>query len=420
MQRLQLVRVIVIKLEISFIHILKDKIVNFILGIIASLVANLFTYGFNLEKRNRSKRVFIKKSKKFHEEISPYLLNKVIPNYSKGLSRRLERIEVYGETYCLPFISLSNKKDIKLHGLIDEKRLPVRNKKLIYWLKNELGKRVENNPTFTLNSIISDGSISVGVSDYESTLSTADIHYFNLIRYFPISKKYFLLFSYRNNLHTKKWLSSLNKIVMNKSYGHYHASIGCSVLTILKSTSGEYKYLIKTNSSKKGSSAGDKHVIPSFMFQPVSQRIDTDQKKLLDFKINIIKEFGEELLGMEELEDSETTDTLISSIINNETLKSLMIQLKNKEARLIPTGLYLDVFRLRPEFTFVLIVNDISLSGKIKTNWETEKNSLDLVNLYDTDSYNELITDEKYPLCSPGAAALINGRSAAINILNKT
>lgn len=92
-------------------------------------------------------------------------------------------------------------------------------------------------------------------------------------------------------------------------------------------------------------------------------------------------------------------------------------QLKTGKATLEVTGLVLDVFRMRPEITFLLILNDDAYSKNIKTNWETEAKSLEQYCLEDDNSYYELISDIETPLCPPGLAALVNGRNQAIKKL---
>lgn len=213
----------------------------------------------------------------------------------------------------------------------------------------------------------------------------------------------------------KNWIESLKLVSDSKTFSHYCASIGCSVLTVVKSTDGEYKYLLKTNSDKKNSTV-DRHVIPSFMFQPVSNRI-SEQERELDLELSVIKEYGEELLGMDELESAETIDVLIQKISSNKYSNKLYSLIKNKKAHLEITGFVLDIYRLRPEITFVLVIHDVEFSKNIETNWEAQRKSLEMVKLFDKDAYNEILLSMDNPLCSPAMAALINGRDKAISLL---
>lgn len=390
---------------------------SFLASTLASILANLISSALNQEKRTSAKDAFEERSRVFHNEISPYLLKEVLPKFSPQLSDKLEKITINGRLHRLPYISLLDGEMIKLSkNLTTEIPDTVKDSKLIDWLKYKLGKRIENNPTFSLQSISSNGELTIGMSDYVSTLSTSDAHYFNLIRYFPLSKKSWFFFSYRNNKYTTKWLKSLKKVGLENSFRHYHASVGCSVLTVIPNSDGDYKYLIKNNSKKKGSSVSDKHVIPSFMMQPVS-RVAIEQEKELDFEINILREFGEELLDVSELENMATYDALKLFIDDDKILNNLQNGIKNGDVVLMPTGLCLDIFRLRPEVTFLLIIKDKDVYARLKTNWEAE-GSFDPLDLNDEEAYNKLITDENYPLCSPGLAALINGRGKAVTLIN--
>lgn len=391
--------------------------INFIASITASIVANIISGFYSFESETRAKNAFEKRSQIFHSKISPYLLKEVLPSKLPSVSKRLARIKTPEGTIFAPYVSLDNGKVLSVSkALSTELYEPKHDEKLLRWLTGELGKRIENNPTFTIQSIRSTGEINVGISDYYSTISTCDKNYFDLIRYFPLKGSLGSFFAYRNNKRVLTWLNSLKKVVDKRSYSHYHASLGCSVLTVLKSSDGTYKYLVKMNSQEKGSGVSDRHVLPSFMFQPISTQLK-EQERELDLKTSVLREYGEELLGVEELESAESADIMFNYINENKYLNKIKKQLDNGEATLEVTGLVLDVFRLRPEVTFLLILNDDIYSRNMKLNWETEKKSLECYTLDDDDSYYRLISDTEKPLCAPGLAALVNGRNKAIEHL---
>jgi hypothetical protein len=152
------------------------------------------------------------------------------------------------------------------------------------------------------------------------------------------------------------------------------------------------------------------------MLQPISSR-PREQERELDFSLNVLREYGEELLGLEELENSETADVLIKHIESNKYLRKLRKQIEDGDALLEVTGLVLDVFRLRPEVTFLLVLKDDCYAKNLKTNWEAQAKSLDLIELNDESAFYDLIEDMNNPLCAPGLAALINGRERAIKYL---
>jgi len=397
---------------------MRVKMINFIISITASLVANIISTFYSVERKTRSKDAFEKRAKIFHSKISPYLLEEVIPSKLPSVSKQLVKIKTPEGIIIAPYVSFGNGKTLSISKtLATEIREPKHNDKLFRWLTGDLGKRIENDPTFTIQSIRSSGEINIGISDYYSTISTCDRNYLDLIRYFPVKGSIGSFFAYRNDRRALKWLISLKNVVEKRSFSHYHASIGCSVLTVLKSSDGSYKYPVKVNSQEKGSGVSDRHVLPSFMFQPISTQLK-EQERELDLKTSVLREYGEELLGLEELESAETVDIMFNHINTNKYLKKIKTELETGEATLEVTGLVVDVFRLRPEVTFLLILNDDIYSKNIKLNWETEKKSLELYSLEDDDSYCRLISDDEKPLCAPGLAALVNGRNRAINLLN--
>lgn len=294
---------------------------NFISSVVASLIANIISAIYSVERKSCAKNSFEKKSKIFHSQISPYLLGEVLPSRLPNISKKLVRIETPDKVLVAPYITLLVGKEFSISkSLTTEIHASKHNEKLITWLTEQLGKKLHNAPTFTIQGIRSSGKINIGVSDYYSAISTCDNNYFDLIRYFPIKSKKGSFFAYRNNQRFFRWFSSLEKVVEKKSFSHYHASIGCSVLVVMKSTDGVYKYLIKNNSKEKGSGASDKHVIPSFMFQPISLQIK-EQERELDLEISVLREYGEELLGITAMESAETVDTMLNYILENNYLK---------------------------------------------------------------------------------------------------
>lgn len=392
---------------------------NFILGIIQSIISSFLFNWFGTERKSRSKDAFQERTKLFHEKISPYLLDFVISEMAPDLKNKLVSFSHKGQSKLLPFVDLASDKDIKIsdHLHTTKKKYKTDNE-LIDWLKNVLEKNVYDSPTFTVDGISSNSVISVGIGSYFANLSTSDIHYYNLIRYFPLNAKRGAYFSYRHGKYVSRWLESLREITLNNNYNHYCASIACSVLTVVKSSDGKYKYVIKENSTSKGSSALDRHVVPSFMFQPISNRL-SEQERELDLRLSVYREFGEELLGLKELESAVSVDALLAHIQSNSLLAKLISDVETGDATIEKTGFILDVYRLRPEFTFLLIINDDKYSEALTANWEMEQGApLDFVELHDIEAYKELIFANKTPLCAPGLAALINGRDRALELLS--
>lgn len=389
---------------------------SFILGVLQSIIASFIFAIYDAEKKTASKNSFTEKAKNFHSIISPNLLENIIPLRLPKVAKKLHKEKIYDEFITFAYIDLYKGGNITLsYSLQTNINSFSVNEKFINWLRDELGKRLTNDPTFSLNSISIENNLSLSVGNYFQTLSTSDIHYFNLIRYFPVNSEIGGYFAYKYSKYVTDWLNTLEHISEKNMFSHYCASIGCSVLTVLKSSDNQYKYLLKTNSTEKNS-AGDRHVVPSFMFQPISKRIN-EQERELNLELNVIKEYGEELLGMDELEGADTFDALMQIMLKNKYLNELHSLIKNNKAHLEITGFIIDVYRLRPEITFLLIIHDDKFSKNLKTNWETKRRSLDMVKLTDDNAYYDILKSTDTPLCSPGVAALINGRNRALSLL---
>jgi hypothetical protein len=392
--------------------------VAFIEGVIQSLVANVISAIYKDKNVSNSKQRFEDRASLYYKKILPYLMDIVIPELADDLSIKLNKEYIRDVEVKCPYVNLIDGSNLAIPKNLQTNRNHFNvNDDFIRWLREDLEKVANNDPTFCLNSISTDNRLSISVGNYFSTLSTSDVHYYNLIRDFPINSRLGTYYAYKYGKHVREWISSLKKIINKKSFSHYCASIGCSVFTVLRYPDGDYKYLIKTNSPQKNS-AYDRHVIPSFMFQPTSNTIN-EQEAEMNLALNVIKEYGEELLSIDELDEA-TSQTVVNRIISdNPLLFALREGLRQKKFKLLITGLILDVVRLRPEITLLLIIDDEEFSQQIKPNWEVERKTLDVFDLFDETVYEEVLLDRDKPLCSPGIAAVVNGRSKALELLAK-
>ena len=391
---------------------MNEIIINFVI----SSVANYFFWLMPPKKFSSETTLFVEKSKLFHRNIKPYLLNTVIPRISKSVDNSLAIYTYNNNKIKLPYIDLTSSSDIPIDVSSEISTTKDNNKiddHFISWLRFDLNKTIYDNPTFRLQSISHNNKVTVSISSYFQTLSNSDRHYYNLINNYPLKWSKLKALYYNSGFTTRQWIRSLESIIRNKDFSSYSASIGCSVLTVLKDKD-KYKYLVKVNSSEKNSMS-DKHVIPSFMFQPVSSN-HKDQALELKLKISVLREYGEELLNIDELMKAPLVNGLLSEIKNNKYLDEINTMLAVEQADLLITGFILDIFRLRPEFTLLLIIRDEKYIDKIQTNWEVE--SMEAIDLEDDNKYFELLTDNEQPLCASGLAALINGRNKAIDIQN--
>jgi hypothetical protein len=292
------------------------------------------------------------------------------------------------------------------------------NKDFITELKEKCTKEIWNNPTYRLMKI-DHNQLILGQSDYYKTLSTCDIHYYNFMK--------------RNNKMMREdsheyiqWFTQLENIVNNNQFTEISASMGCSTLLVVKNyLNNQFQYYIVNNSKTKNGN-NTKHVIPSFMFQPTKMVIDNNDFKLQsNIVFQVLKEFAEELLGMDELEHINDYQTLHYKMENNKVIKHLKKLLDNEKAVLKVLGVSLDIYRLRPEILTVLVIDDKKFdrlfSEYRKLSWEAstdDLNGLHIINIDDQQKYLDLMFDTNEPLVSPAIACLKLGREYILNNYN--
>lgn len=397
------------------------------MSLTASVLANILT---KIAERSMSKDIkalFDEKNKRFNQhakDIVDDILIKINPQIEKQLLTR----NINREIHQFPVVELKKGKwdngdfrdavtiQSSLTESIDDS---VPDNNFIGFLE-KIGREVYDNPTFRLVDVTDENNLILGGSTFFKTLCASDKLLYEMIWRYPLSRSKIRKLLYKHNRFFLSWKNIINEVIRNHSFHHYSASLGCSVLTVLREDkqSSDYIYLITTSAREKNSVL-DRHVIPSFMFEPVSDSF-SEQKKELNVEVQVLREFGEEILGVEELSDAKLFAAQDALIRQNPALKDLRKMLSEGRAKLAITGLCLDLFRLRPEITCVLIIEDPLFykkhRSKFRFNWETER--MEPFRLFDDKAYNNLLLDKEKPLCPPGAAALIYGRDYAIKKIN--
>jgi hypothetical protein len=96
------------------------------------------------------------------------------------------------------------------------------------------------------------------------------------------------------------------------------------------------------------------HVVPAGTFQPVAER-DGDRQRDFSFMRAIVREFVEELLGIEELTNQRSD---LSDPLENVSVRPVVDKLYDaKVSRIYLTGLGLDPLNTKPELLFVLVTD---------------------------------------------------------------
>ncbi len=345
------------------------------------------------------------------------LKNELFEQFNIDFTNKILTEKIGDNEILLPAIVLThNEVSISQTLSLVRDTNPV-NEDFIKILKEQCGHKIWDNPTYRLMNIDTyTNELIIGQSSYYQTLSTCDIHYYNFMK-----KNNNMV--YGKGKEYEKWLTDLKNIVVNNQFNTVSASLGCSTLLVLKNyNTNKFQYYIVDNSKIKNAK-NTKHVIPSFMFQPTRQLINNeDFRRQSDLITQILKEFGEELLGLKNLETINDYDQLQAAMNSNKILKKLKELLAQKKAIIKILGISLDVYRLRPEILTTLIIDDkeffYDFNKKRKLSWEASEEDSDglmIVNLDDEQAYLKLIFNKEKPLVSPGAACLKLGREYVIN-----
>jgi transcriptional regulator with XRE-family HTH domain len=154
---------------------------------------------------------------------------------------------------------------------------------------------------------------------------------------------------------------------------HRSSAIGVSTLTVVRIRRAGfdgYKMFISPRSTRVATSRRRYHVIPSGMFQPfIADESGASMRNQFSVAATVLREFVEELYGVEELE---TGDGRIDpdAIYHRREAKLLTGMLESGSARLLYTGIAVNLLALRPEICTLLVIDDPSWfdteSGEIR------------------------------------------------------
>ena len=396
----------------------------------------------------------------FYKLVLPFLLNEYLRKKNKDIHDLLaDAPESLNYEQKLPFIELLKlENDAKLELEISERerRIPKFGKQFfefLHWRAERKEANLYDRDKYILD-YIEGHKLFVQKSSYLKSFGSADINYFNLIRSFP--ERYFYTDPQLSDISEGRypkfneaiehWINQLRDVIPNEdkkefTFKGYHAGLGVSVLTVIKYRDNEdgkckYKYPITKNSVQKATGGHDRIVIPAGSYDPCGDWDDkgNDLKKP---ELQVLREFGEELLGKDELRDV-PNKTLYEMLDEIKIEPSAFNELTNKEKEtddsvfgrliydilygstevtVIATGVIFDIFRMRPEITYLLILEDPIYDREYTQGWESEK--IDWYDLESPEEYKMLIQCQDEPLVPPGLGALILGREKALEHITK-
>lgn len=196
----------------------------------------------------------------------------------------------------------------------------------------------------------------------------------------------------RSRLKRRSWLHE--RVLDPVTDGaHRSAAIGVSTLVVVRVRQtgfDGYKMFISPRSTRVATSQRRYHVVPSGMFQPfIADESGASMRRQFSVGATVLREFVEELYGVEELE---TGDGRIDpeAIYRRPEAKLITSMLASGAARLLYTGMAVNLLALRPEICTLLVIEDPTWS-------ETESGEIRLCSEYLHQSERtELLPDQRW------------------------
>lgn len=210
------------------------------------------------------------------------------------------------------------------------------------------------------------------------------------------------------------------------------AAIAISTLVIFRD-GNHFKTILWERSGTVGPHSDLTHVLPSLMFQPVVDDFSNE----FSVRHNIYREYLEELFDVPEVRMPQR-EPFYNYFYQNPNLKFLRTLEKEKRARIVLTGVSINLLNLRPEICTLLLIDDnvwrdkhsggdslqrlakLSANEEFKTIEELHAEGKSLRVLLDLErDFSFPKRDELSPskMVPPGAAALIMGLEVAKQIL---
>jgi len=215
------------------------------------------------------------------------------------------------------------------------------------------GVVLEDLPTYRMLNLMTNGGLKLACATgyYFDSIRTCDVLEYELLRKFYNNtprESAFVNFL-RKELELRM---SLHKVVSDPVVdGAFRsAAIAISTLIIFNDSDRCYRILLRQRSRRVAVHTDLFHVIPSFMFQPLVG----DVKNEFSVRHNIYREYLEEVFAAKEVEKpvGETFDYFYGNP-NLEYLKELT---QSGEAKLLLTGVTVNLLNLRPEICTILLI----------------------------------------------------------------
>ena len=304
--------------------------------------------------------------------------------YRSRYERAVQDIELPERSTRLTLLTATEWMPNRLLG-IDDIHLELKNAQLPYATRNatfadrlrdELGRRVDNNTTFRLMRVESNTPslrLSFSLGRYADYLNSSEALTWEL----ALAARKFVgagrTFEPRSVAESLAGVLPLRAQLDPFDFMNRSAAAGISTLTILAhSDHSRDVFLTHLRGTRQAEGSGTLHVVPAGMFQPLNQD-NAFAATEFSLRRNVLREFGEELLDKEELIQEQGSVNPDQPFTEDSDLRALKDLFDTGGADLRFLGIGLDPVTLKPEILTLLIVDDDRrerLGIRYRSNWE--------------------------------------------------
>lgn len=187
-------------------------------------------------------------------------------------------------------------------------------------------------------------------------------------------------------------------------WGNGRASLmSVQIMVLIRNCCGKYDCLRIRRSENVAAKAGFLQFIPSGGFEAFNNG-DSKDIQWSNYSINkvLFRELGEECFGLPE--DNEFCKKSVEIVYENKSIKRIIQLIKEEKAKYQFIGIAESLAGLRPEFCFLLVIDDSEIASDIICNDETDS-TISLINIAEM---------EKSDFWSQGDIEKLNCTSAAL------
>lgn len=226
-----------------------------------------------------------------------------------------------------------------------------------------VGRPLEDLPTYVLREMNLGAAVTLDCArgTYFDALRTCDLLEWELLAELAEVKPELGLQSVLGQLKCRNYIHYLSKQPVTDPAGR-SAAIAISTVVLFRDRDG-YKVLLQERSNLGAAVHGDLfHVVPSGMFQPVVQEWSAEYS----VTHNVFREYLEELFCVKEVAHPRSIVS-VDYFYDNRNLKFLRSLIGKGDARLLLTGLAVNLLNLRPEICTLLYINSPDWFEKHRT-----------------------------------------------------